>query len=99
MEGSSACNEVAPVVKSPNAVVLDALTVSEREREGVLLTRAGPDKESATWVAGDEQPFLCLCSSHVTKVPAKKAKRRDAHNVQVHNVVGQANDGVILRNK
>ena len=33
-----ACDEVAAIIQPPDAVVLDSLTVSEREGEGVLLT-------------------------------------------------------------
>lgn len=51
LEGASACDEVAAIIQPSNSVVFDPLTVSQRKRECILLTRAGPDQESATGVA------------------------------------------------
>lgn len=51
LEGASACDEVAAIIQSSDSVVFDALSVAQRKRECVLLTRAGSDQESATGVA------------------------------------------------
>ena len=77
LKGPPACDEVATIIQSPDAVVFDSLAVSEREGEGVLLTWAGSDEESAAGVAGKEQPFLCLRTSHIAKVPATKREMKE----------------------
>ena len=38
LKGLPACDEVATIIQPPDAVVLDALIISEREREGILQT-------------------------------------------------------------
>ena len=54
LEGASACDEVAAIVQSSDSIVFDALSIAQRKRKCILLTRAGSDEESAAGVARDE---------------------------------------------